>query len=160
MKILVRSSDKAVIHADPSLTLTAFECRGDGWRDGNFNMSNAAIREADLPEHFTGAAWGYDGAWFAIDQAAIDAQAELDKPPVPSVVSKFQAKAALLHFGYLDAVEAIMANPATPAIAKLAWSEAQEFLRDSPTVAMMAGALGLTAAQVDDLFRFAATVTA
>lgn len=72
MKILVRNSDSAVIHADSGLTLTATECRGDGWRDGNFNASNSAIQEVDLPEYWIGGAWGYNGHWFVIDQKAID----------------------------------------------------------------------------------------
>ena len=80
--------------------------------------------------------------------------------PVPEVVSKFQAKASLLGVGHLDTVETIMADPATPALARLAWTEAQEFRRDSPTVAMMSAALSLTSEQVDDLFRYAEKVLA
>lgn len=81
-------------------------------------------------------------------------------PSVPVVVSRFQAKAALLGAGLLDAVEALMANPATPAIARLAWAEALEFRRDSPTLAAMASALALTDEQLDDLFVEAAKVSA
>ena len=80
--------------------------------------------------------------------------------PVPEVVSKFQAKASLLSAGHLGTVETIMADPATPALARLAWTEAQEFRRDSPTVAMMSAALSLTSEQVDDLFRYAEKVLA
>lgn len=80
--------------------------------------------------------------------------------PVPESVSKFQAKAALLQAGLLDSVEAMMAAPQTPAVAKLAWSDAQEFRRTSPTVAAMTAALGLSEGQIDDLFRVAAGIVA
>jgi hypothetical protein len=79
-------------------------------------------------------------------------------PVVPKAVSRFQAKAALFNAGLLPAVEAAMAQ-ASP-VARLAWSEAVEFQRDSPTVAGMSSALGLTSQQVDDLFIAAAQVRA
>jgi hypothetical protein len=81
-------------------------------------------------------------------------------PPVyvPQVVSRFQAKAALLSEGLLDQVEAIIADPATDAMTKLAWDEAVQFQRNSPTIATLAAALGLTDQQVDDLFIAAAQI--
>lgn len=80
--------------------------------------------------------------------------------PVPEVVSKFQAKVALDNAGLLDTVEAIMAAPETPKVNKLAWTETQEFKRNSGLVTTMAGVLGLSSTQVDDLFRLAATIEA
>lgn len=77
---------------------------------------------------------------------------------VPQVVSRFQAKAALLAAGLLDDVEAAMAQ-ASP-VAQLAWSEAIEFRRDSTTVAAMASQLSLTDENLDDLFVAAAQITA
>ena len=53
-----------------------------------------------------------------------------------------------------------MAAPGTPALAKLAWQDAQEFRRTSPTVLAMAGALGMSDAQLDDLFTTAAGIDA
>jgi hypothetical protein len=81
-------------------------------------------------------------------------------PYVPQIVSRFQAKAALLSAGLLDQVEAMMADPATPAVTKLAWAEAVEFNRQSPTVLAMASALSLTDQQLDDLFTAAAAISA
>lgn len=81
-------------------------------------------------------------------------------PAVPQVVSKFQAKAALRGAGLLDQVETMMADPAADPLARLAWAEAQEFRRTSPTVAAMAGALGLDDAALDDLFTTAAGIEA
>lgn len=85
-------------------------------------------------------------------------------PPVyvPQIVSRFQAKAALLNAGLLSQVEAIIAHPATDAMTKLAWAEAIEFNRQSPTVLGLAAALTppLTSQQLDDLFIAAAQINA
>ena len=77
---------------------------------------------------------------------------------VPYTVTPFQAKAALLQAGLLDAVK--VAVLAAPPIVQLAWSDATEFTRDSPTIAALAAQLGLTDAQVDDLFIAASQVFA
>lgn len=98
---------------------------------------------------------GITNADFAAAQAAIVAAAT---PKVPQVVTPFQAKAALLQAGLLDTVKAAIAS--APAITQLAWSDATEFTRDSPTIATMAGALGLTSAQVDALFVAASAIQA
>lgn len=79
---------------------------------------------------------------------------------VPHSVTRFQAMAALHAFGYLPQVEAFMAAPDTPVLAKLAWANALTFERDSPTVAGMAAGLGLDDAAIDNLFRAAASVKA
>lgn len=83
-------------------------------------------------------------------------------PPVavPQAVSRFQARAALHLAGLLEQVEAVIADPATPVLAKLAWQDAQEFKRTSPTIAAMSAALGLTEQQLDDLFALAAGIDA
>ena len=89
-----------------------------------------------------------------------------DLPPtpqpvmIPQIVSRFQARAALHLAGLLDDVEALMTAQDTPALAKLAWADAQEFKRTSPTVLTMAAALGLTEQQLDDLFTAAAGIEA
>ena len=80
--------------------------------------------------------------------------------PVPTEVSRFQARAALLQAGLLDDIEAYMADPATDPFVRLAWQDAQVFKRNSPTVLSLQPLLGLTDGQLDDLFRFAATIVA
>lgn len=77
-----------------------------------------------------------------------------------AVVSRFQARAALHLAGMLEQVQTMMDNPATDMLARLAWQDAQEFRRTSPTVQAMGAALGLTAEQLDNLFRQAATIQA
>ncbi|MGI2326150.1 MULTISPECIES: hypothetical protein [unclassified Methylococcus] len=81
-------------------------------------------------------------------------------PHVPQTVSRFQAKAALSNAGLLEQVDALMSDPATDPIARLAWLDAQEFHRTSPTVVVMAQALGLDAAALDELFTTAASIIA
>lgn len=86
----------------------------------------------------------------------------VDPPPPgpPQVVSRFQARAALHLAGLLDQVEALMADPATDTLARLAWTDAQEFRRTSPTLLAMSSALSLTDAQLDQLFITAAGIDA
>lgn len=80
-------------------------------------------------------------------------------PYVPQVVSRFQAKAALLQADLLDEVETFINDSATPQITKLAWAEAIEFYRQSPTILSMATALSLTPQQLDELFTQAAAIS-
>lgn len=77
------------------------------------------------------------------------------------VVSRFQAKAALLQVGLLSQVEMLLAGGADP-LAQLAWNEAQEFQRNSPTITYLAShpSIGLSATDLDNLFRLAATIRA
>ena len=79
-------------------------------------------------------------------------------PYVPQVVSPFQARAALAQAGLLAQAEAAVA--ATDEVTKLAWQYAQEFRRNSPTLLTLATALGLTEAQLDELFTTAAGIAA
>ncbi|WP_373054609.1 hypothetical protein [Thioalkalivibrio sp.] len=76
------------------------------------------------------------------------------------VVSRFQAKAALSNAGMLATVQAMMDDPSTPEVYRLAWQDATEFRRTSPTLTAMNAVLGLTDEQLDDLFVAAASITA
>lgn len=82
-------------------------------------------------------------------------------PPViviPQAVTPFQAKAALELAGLLTSVEAAIAL--APKLAQLAWENATEFRRNSPTVLMLAQQLELTDEQLDSLFLTASGITA
>lgn len=76
------------------------------------------------------------------------------------IVSRFQGRAALMQADLLGQVETIMEDPATDPLTIMAWHDASEFRRLSPTIDAVAGILGLTDLQVDDLFRQAATIVA
>lgn len=99
-----------------------------------------------LPAHLTVTA---DGLATATEgrQAIIIAPPPV---PVPSSISPAQARLALLGVGLLDEVEAAVA--AADRVTQIAWSQATSIERDSPTVAGLSAALGLSAAQLDALF--------
>lgn len=75
-------------------------------------------------------------------------------------VSAFQAMAALDHFGLLDQVEAMMDDPETPRVTKLAWQKAQEFRYNSPMVDRFCDLLGIDQEMRDQLFKHAETIEA
>lgn len=79
---------------------------------------------------------------------------------VPSTVTKLQAKIALLQAGYLEDVEAYIGLSTTDPVVRIAWQDAQELKRMSTTVLHLQEVLGLTDVQLDDLFKFAATIHA
>ncbi|SMF72290.1 hypothetical protein SAMN02982917_4130 [Azospirillum oryzae] len=88
------------------------------------------------------------------------AEIEAAKPPVPAAVTNFQARAALLAAGLFAQVnDAMKAQPADSA-AYQAWEYANDITRTGTLVNSVAEMLGLTAAQLDDLFRQAATIEA
>lgn len=82
----------------------------------------------------------------------------LERERADMVCSRFQAKAALAAAGLLSASEAAVA--AADSTAQLAWAEAIEFRRNSPTIAALAAAVGLTDSEIDDLFRAAMQIEA
>lgn len=77
---------------------------------------------------------------------------------VPQQVTRFQAKAALLEAGLLSAVEEYVNKDDTSALIKLAYAEALHFERDSQFISALGPLLGLTDAQIDELFIKAATI--
>jgi len=77
--------------------------------------------------------------------------------PVPEVISRFQARAALSQMGLLDDAEALVLSQG--GLAAMAWGDVTEFRRDSPLVNELAPQLGLDDQELDDLFRLAITIT-
>lgn len=76
--------------------------------------------------------------------------------PVPEVISRFQARAALFQMGLLDDAEALVVSQGD--LAAMAWQDMFEFRRDSPLVNSVAPQLGLDEGALDNLFRLAATI--
>lgn len=74
------------------------------------------------------------------------------------VASRFQAKAALIQAGLMAQAETAVAS-ADPVI-QLAWAEANVFERNSPAIAALGAAIGLTETELDDLFRAAMQIKA
>lgn len=80
---------------------------------------------------------------------------------VPDVVSAYQARAALIMAGLDDEVQAAIDAIGDPVGRKLtqnAWDKAATVRRDSPFTQTLAAALGLSDAQLDNLFIVAAQV--
>ncbi len=92
--------------------------------------------------------------------------------PAPGVVAKVyevtmrQAQLALLGAGLLDDVEAALdALPETTEAeikfakaARITWEKSSTVQRDNPLINFLAGQLGLTSEQIDELFALAATL--
>ena len=79
---------------------------------------------------------------------------------IPQVVSRFQGRAALANAGHFTTVNNYMSSFPVDNFQRLAWEDAQEFRRNSPTVAAMQTLLNLSDAEIDDLFIEAATIEA
>jgi hypothetical protein len=145
----------------------------NGTRYGN--LTDPAIREAlgvvevadptPPDEYLT-----HPQRWFRVEQddapyvvytRKSDEQiAEMERPVVPQAVSRFQARAALSQAGLFITVDTYMATLPAGDLMRLAWQDAQEFRRDSPTVAALAVMLQLDDAALDALFITAAGITA
>ena len=67
-------------------------------------------------------------------------------------VYPIQAREAIRRAGLMPQVEALIADPETPALVKSAWEYALKFKRQSPTILAVAQALGWTDEQLDALF--------
>jgi hypothetical protein len=86
-----------------------------------------------------------------MERIVTESGAVVEQPTVPVSVTRFQARAALYMANLLDDVDAAVAASGN-VLAQLAWADAQAFERSSPTIAAMAAAVGLSAAEVDALF--------
>lgn len=97
--------------------------------------------------------------------AILNAWADFPEPPpyvepAPTPVTRVsprQARLALLDAGLLDTVETELAKPENKA-ALISWEYATSVERDSPLIATIGGALGMTEQQIDDLFTAAAAL--
>lgn len=80
-------------------------------------------------------------------------------PVVPQVVTRRQARQALLLAGKLalvqPAIDAI-ADPLQRGMVQIEWDDSQEFQRTRPTLIALAAAIDMTAADLDNLFTQAA----
>lgn len=99
-----------------------------------------------------------DGAWryFATDAEALSHFSQVDPNTVPERVSMMQARRALFAAGLLDAVNTAVA--AADVDTQVTWEYATEVRRASPFIAALGPSLGLSAAQIDDLFRAASAI--
>jgi hypothetical protein len=81
-------------------------------------------------------------------------------PPIPSTVTRFQARVALVQAGHFDTINTYIATLPQTDVKRLAWEDAAEWERASPTLNFLANMLGLTDTDVDDLFILASSISA
>jgi DNA-binding XRE family transcriptional regulator len=81
-------------------------------------------------------------------------------PPAPPVtqVTAYQAKIQLSRSGLYDSVVTTVNTSDNPEL-KIAWEVATSFERNSPFILALQPELGLTDAQVDDLFQQASQIS-
>jgi hypothetical protein len=118
-------------------------------------VTNVAVAEAPLEDN-----------WIASEVAAIGdsyIDGQFVKPqvisaPIPESITMRQARLALLGAGMLDDVNATIAALPEPdkSAALIEWEYASEVQRHVGLVASMGAALGLTEADLDELFMQAA----
>ena len=80
-------------------------------------------------------------------------------PVVPASVTMRQARLALLGAGLLDAVDTAIASipdETTRRAAQIEWEFSNEVQRDNSFTSLLGAGLGLSSAQIDDLFLTAA----
>lgn len=95
-------------------------------------------------------------AWGLVEAPEPVAPVTPAPPVVPASVSPRQARLALLRAGLLEQVET--AVKAGSKQAQIEWEFGLEIRRDHEWLAIIAAQIGLSDAQVDDLFRSAAAL--
>lgn len=124
------------------------------WIDAAETMINAGEGWAEL---------GFRGQFVPrelMSAAQIAAALPYDPPPPPPLtVTPWQARTALAQQGLLDDIEALIDSlgPSNPA--HIAWHYAERIRRDSPLIAALQSQIGLTDAQLDDLFALAKSLS-
>jgi hypothetical protein len=102
-----------------------------------------------------GIGWGWDGSGF------VEPPAQPQPEPLPPAsVTMRQARLALLAYGILGSVDAAIDAMPEPdkSEARIEWDYSNEVQRHNGFVAQLGPVLGLTEAQLDNLFALAATL--
>lgn len=107
-----------------------------------------------LPEDVGSPGWTEYQQWLA-DGNTPDPADPLPPAPIPSA-SAWQVRKALNLLGWRDDVEAYVAQ--ADITVKDGWLTARDYFRDDPFVVGVGQLLGKTDAELDDLFRLAATL--
>lgn len=121
-------------------------------------IAATATDEYTGPDAFIDAPDDFDIARLS-EYRVIDGQVVLPPPQPVTAVTMRQARLALLGAGLLDSVEAAIAaipDPVQRKAAQVEWEYAAIVERNSTLVQQLAPALGLTEAQMDELFAVAA----
>lgn len=117
-----------------------------------FCIAKLTIGNAPSGKQLGSYAFGINGGQITVTPTWVNIPPE----PVPALVSSMQAKLALAAAGLFDGVEAYMST--APTMVKIYWKDARDFHRDHPQLVQLSDGLGMTSAQVDDLFRAASKI--
>ncbi|MBU0916330.1 hypothetical protein [Aquabacterium parvum] len=114
-----------------------------------FNVGTGDFRQIDTTPYLV------DGALVFVDAGqpvplGASVPPPIDPNIVPQVVTRRQALLALLAAGKLDAVEQQMST--APRAVRIAWESAGTFERANPLIDELAPTLGLSPANIDELF--------
>lgn len=91
----------------------------------------------------------------ATPEEVIEIESRVGSVVVPQMVTRRQARQALMLDGYLDLVPVkigAIPDPIARAMAQIEWEDSLEFMRDRPLVVQIGAALGLDSAGLDALF--------
>ena len=137
--------------------------RTDGSKASEYTPGDPLITEAP-PEELHVPEW-QNGEWVEAEtaeqrEAREEAEAQAERERLDAMTAtRFQAKAAMDDAGLLDQVEEYMAGEDVPRRVKLAWQEAS-FRRGSNMVNQIGAELGLSEADMDNLFLAAKEIEA
>lgn len=82
------------------------------------------------------------------------------KQSVPVEVDRWKLRAILKQTGHFAAIETVIASLPEPnqTVLREKWAGQETVARNHPTIIQLGAAIGLTAAQIDDIFRTAASL--
>lgn len=93
-----------------------------------------------------------------VTEEDVPAEEALEYERERMVCSRLQARTALYTAGLLASVEKAVSSSST--MIQLAWEDATEFRRNSPSITMLAEEVGISEEELDNLFRAAMRVEA
>lgn len=146
------------------MNLTLKTAKSPSWADAKKSRINLRVQFEELPGEelpFTAAPTDPEAHGRDIFQRAVAgefgpvAAFVAPTPVIPASVTMRQARLALLGVGLLDGVEKAMAaipDATQRRAAQIEWEYSAEVHRDRPWVVSMSTALGLSSAQLDQLF--------
>ena len=95
---------------------------------------------------------------YVIPSLPADYESALSQWRATAHVERLQARLALIQNNFWESVVVYFSDPSRTTVERAFWEDARTWRRDDPTVMAAGAALGLTEAQVDDLFKLAATL--
>jgi hypothetical protein len=98
--------------------------------------------------------------WITADEGQTFGPPPPPQSGVPQFVTSAQGGIALIQAGRMDAVLAIVNDPATPPEIKWAWERAQNWERSSPALAYLAERAGISDTDMDSYFLTASQIQA